>query len=60
MVNLVNLVNLAMLICASMASMAFSIFAAYVILRAGFALIRPRRQQTTVKTAAEMARAAGL
>lgn len=57
---MVNLLNLAMLICASMASMAFSIFAAYAILRAGLALIRPRRQQTAVKTAGEMARASGL
>ena len=57
---MVNLVNLAMLICASIASMAFSIFAAYALLRVGFALIRPRRQQAAVKTAAEMARVSGL
>lgn len=57
---MVNLLNLAMLICASLASMAFSVFAAYAILRMGFKLIRPRRQQAAVKAAAEMARASGL
>src|SRR5579872_2804569 len=39
-----DLLNLAMLICASLASMAFGIFAAYYILRLGFALIRPHPQ----------------
>jgi hypothetical protein len=36
-----NLLNLAMLVCAAVGSMAFGILAAYGILRAGFALIRP-------------------
>ena len=50
-----NLLNLAMLVCASVGSMAFGILAAYGILRAGFALIRPQRQPT-VKPTAEVAR----
>lgn len=37
-----DLLNLVMLICASLASMAFGIFAAYGILRVGFALMRSR------------------
>ena len=49
-----NLLNLAMLICASIASMAFGVFAAYGILKAGFAMIRPR-PRVAVKPQAEMA-----
>lgn len=51
-----DLLNLAMLICASLASMAFGIFAAYYILRLGFALIRPHPQPAVKpKASPEMA-----
>jgi hypothetical protein len=43
-----DLLNLAMLICASGGSMAFGILAAYGILRAGFALMRPRSRKPVV------------
>jgi len=49
-----NLLNLAMLICASLASLAFGVFAAYGVLRIGFALIRPR-PRPAVKPQPEMA-----
>jgi hypothetical protein len=52
----VELFNLAMLICASAGAMAFGILAAYAILRAGFALINPRRRAGAMKTRPEMAR----
>jgi hypothetical protein len=42
--------NLAMLICATVGSMAFGILAAYAILRAGFALMRPQPRTVSVKT----------
>jgi hypothetical protein len=44
-----DLLNLAMLICAAVGSMAFGILAAYGILRAGFALLRPQRRPVPVK-----------
>lgn len=48
--------NLAMLICASLGSMAFGILAAYAILRAGFALMRPQqRPAVAVKAQTEPA-----
>ena len=47
--------SLVMLICASIGSMAFGILAAYGILRAGFALMRPRRRQAPVKSQPEAA-----
>ena len=47
--NLADLLNFAMLLCASVGSMAFGILAAYAILRAGFALIRPQPRPTPVK-----------
>ena len=50
-----NLLNLAMLLGAAIASMAFGILAAYGILRAGFALIRPA-QRPAVKTTPNIAR----
>lgn len=40
----VNLLNLAMLLCAAIGSMAFGILAAYAVLRAGFALMRPAQR----------------
>ncbi len=51
-----DLLNLAMLIGASLASMAFGIFAAYYILRLGFALMRPQPQPAVKpKASPEMA-----
>jgi hypothetical protein len=51
-----NLLDLVMLICASLGAMAFGILAAYAILRAGFAILRPRKQLAAVKTQPEAAR----
>jgi hypothetical protein len=47
--SMTDLLNLAMLICAAVGSMAFGILAAYGILRAGFALLRPQRRPSPVK-----------
>jgi hypothetical protein len=49
-------VNFVMLVAASIGSMAFGVLAAYVVLRAGFALMRPRRQGVAVKIPAQEAR----
>jgi hypothetical protein len=55
--KLADLLNFAMLVCASIGSMAFGILAAYAILRAGFALMRPQRPAIpVVKTQTEPAR----
>jgi hypothetical protein len=51
-----DLLNLTMLIAASVGSMAFSILAAYGILRAGFALMRPQPRPAAVKPQPEAAR----
>jgi len=51
-----DLLNLVMLICASIGSLAFGILAAYGILRAGFALLRPQKRPNPVKTQPEVAR----
>lgn len=51
-----DLLNLFMLICAAVGSMAFGILAAYWILRAGFALLRPQRRSAEVKVHPEAAR----
>jgi hypothetical protein len=51
-----DVLNLTMLICASLGAMAFGVLAAYAVLRAGFALIRPPRRPAAVKTRPEMAR----
>jgi len=51
-----NILDLAMLICASVGAMAFGILAAYAILRASFALMRPQRHPAAVKTQPETAR----
>lgn len=48
--------DFAMLVCASVASMGFGILAAYGILRAGFALMRPHSQRASLKTRTEAAR----
>jgi hypothetical protein len=45
----VDLLNLAMLICVSAGALAFGILAAYGILRAGFALIRPQARPAAMK-----------
>jgi hypothetical protein len=51
-----DLVNFAMLIAASIGSMAFGVLAAYGVLRAGFALMRPSRKGMAVKARARVAR----
>jgi hypothetical protein len=48
--------DLAMLICASVGSMAFGILAAYGILRAGFALMRPPARRVAIKRQPQVAR----
>jgi hypothetical protein len=48
--------DLFMLIAASVGSMAFSILAAYGILRAGFALMRPQPRPAAAKPQPEVAR----
>jgi hypothetical protein len=53
---MVDLFNFVMLVCASVASMGFGILAAYWVLRAGFALMRPRSQRVTLKARTEAAR----
>lgn len=50
-----DLLNLVMLICACVGSMAFGILAAYGILRAGFALMRPQPRPVVVKTSPQIA-----
>jgi len=54
--GMAGLLDLVMLICASAGAMGFGIFAAYAILRAGFAMMRPRRLTTNVKAEPETAR----
>jgi hypothetical protein len=54
--TMADLLNLAMLACASIASMAFGILAAYGILRAGFALMRPQPRPASVKAQPQVAR----
>lgn len=54
--GMTSFLNLAMLVLTSMASLAFGILAAYGILRAGFALIRPREERVAMKPQAEAAR----
>ncbi|HXR38153.1 MAG TPA: hypothetical protein VN776_03645 [Terracidiphilus sp.] len=51
-----DLVNFVMLIAASVGSMAFGVLAAYGVLRAGFALMRPQQQDVVVKARARVAR----
>jgi len=41
--------DLLMLVCAAVGSMAFGILAAYGILRAGFAMLRPQRRPKPVE-----------
>ena len=44
-----SLVNFVMLVAASIGSLLCGVLAAYAILRAGFALMRPQRQPIVVK-----------
>jgi hypothetical protein len=44
-----DFLNFVMLVCASIGSMAFGILAAYAILRAGFALMRPQPRPAPIK-----------
>lgn len=53
--KMTDLVNLLMLIAASIGSLAFGVLAAYGLLRAGFALMRPQRQGIVVKAPARVA-----
>jgi hypothetical protein len=55
-VAVANLLDLAMLICASVGAMAFGILAAYAMLRAGFALMRPQRPPAVIKAQPQTAR----
>lgn len=47
--------NLVMLVCAAVGSMAFGILAAYAVLRAGFAMMRPRPRTAPVKASRQEA-----
>ena len=51
-----DMLNLAMLVAASIGSMLFGILAAYGVLRAGFALMRPRERRVAVKPRVQTAR----
>jgi hypothetical protein len=51
-----DLLSFAMLVCASIGSLAFGILAAYGILRAGFALLRPQPRLEAVKARQQVAR----
>jgi hypothetical protein len=51
-----DLLSFVMLVCASIGSMAFGILAAYGILRAGFALMRPHPRPAVAKARQEVAR----
>jgi hypothetical protein len=51
-----DLVNFIMLIASSIGSLAFGVLAAYGLLRAGFSLMRPRRQGMVVEARAREAR----
>jgi hypothetical protein len=54
--TMTDAVNFVMLVAASVGSMVFGVLAAYGVLRAGFALMRPRRQSVVVKVPAQEAR----
>jgi hypothetical protein len=51
-----GLLDFVMLICASAAALGFGVFAAYAVLRIGFAILRPRRQSVPLKAEPETAR----
>jgi hypothetical protein len=50
-----DLFNLLMLVCASVGAMAFGVLTAYSTFRAGFALLRPARRGTSVKSSRQPA-----
>lgn len=50
-----DLVNFAMLIAASIGSLALGVLAAYVVLRIGFALMRPQPKAAQVEARASVA-----
>jgi hypothetical protein len=54
-----DLVNFVMLIAASVGSLALGVLAAYGVLRAGFAIMRPQGQSVVVKTSTHVARVQG-
>jgi hypothetical protein len=54
--GMTDLLDLIMLILASLGALAFGILAAYAILRAGFALMRPPRRRALMKTQPQTAR----
>jgi hypothetical protein len=51
-----DVVNFVMLIAASIGAMAFGVLAAYWVLRAGFAMMRPQSQALVVKAGTSVAR----
>jgi ABC-type glycerol-3-phosphate transport system permease component len=51
-----NLLDLIMLVLATLGALAFGILAAYAILRAGFALMRPPQRPALMKTQPQAAR----
>jgi hypothetical protein len=51
-----DLLNLAMLVYASIGAVVFTLLAAYWILRAAFALLRPKRKPASVTPRVEAAR----
>ncbi|MDR3774633.1 MAG: hypothetical protein P4L26_14865 [Terracidiphilus sp.] len=51
-----DLVNSVMLAAASAGSLAFGVLAAYAVLRTGFALMRPQRQDVVLKARTRVAR----
>jgi hypothetical protein len=53
-----DFLNLVLLICASVGSLAFGILAAYGILRAGFAMMKPRERRVALKPQTRAARIA--
>lgn len=53
--EMTDLVNFVMLIAVSAGSMAFGVLAAYGLLRAGFALMRPQGQTVVLKARARVA-----
>jgi hypothetical protein len=55
-VGMADWLDLAMLVCASAGALGFGIFAAYAILKIGFAFMRPRQLPVPVKAEPETAR----
>lgn len=55
--TMTDFLNFGTLICASVGSMAFGVLAAYGVLWAGFALLRPQARRKAVEAKVEVARA---